>query len=379
MNSNHTSVLLNLHDIVRIRLVDAAPADIAAVRRQTGLPAAPAGAGDAADITVRFVDRLPTPGLRYLGVEEAAYTGDAFYVLRGKGKRAVKVQIPFASLGAQPALLCERGRGPVPHLTAITNLTALAKGVLPLHASAFCYRGHGVLATGWAKGGKTETLLGFMARGATYIGDEWVYLRPQGGGFEMLGLPEPIRIWDWHLTEMPAYRARLPRRERLRLAALRPAVALADRAAAYEGRGPLAAPAGFLRRARPLLRRQHGLNVPPERLFGAGNVTPSGSLDRLFFVVSAAAAEVTVEPADPGEIAARMLFSLQEELAPLLATYRQYRFAFPYQPGELVENAAALQREILQRALAGRAAYTVSHPYPAPIPAMVAAMEPYLS
>jgi hypothetical protein len=378
MTTARSDVEFNLHDLVKIRLEDAERADVAAVRRQVGLPAQAAGDGSPADITIRFVDDLPTPGLRYLGVEEAAFTDNAFFVLRGKGKRAVKVQIPFASIGDQPTLLCERGKGPVPLLTAITNLAALAKGVLPLHASAFCYRGQGVLITGWAKGGKTETLLGFMARGAAYIGDEWVYLRPQGAGYEMLGLPEPIRIWDWHLTEMPAFRARLPRKEQLRLATLRPAVALADRAADHEGGGPLAAGAGFLRRARPLLRRQHGLNVAPELLFGAGNVTASGSLDKVFFVVSAAAPEVIVEPADPGEIAARMLFSLQEEQEPLLATYRQYRFAFPYQPSALVENAAALQAEILQRALAGRDGYTVSHPYPAPIPAMAAAMEPYL-
>ena len=378
MNIQNAPIDLNLHDLVRIRLEGAAPADIAAVRRQMGLPAAPVQEDAPADITIRFVGELPTPGLRYLGVEDAAFTDEAFFVLRGKGKRSVKVQIPFASIGDRPTLLCERGKGPVPLLTAISNITALANGVLPLHASAFCYRGQGVLVTGWAKGGKTETLLGFMARGAAYIGDEWVYLRPNGAGYEMLGLPEPIRIWDWHLTEMPAFRARLSGKQQLRLAALRPAVALADRAAAHDGAGPFAAPAGFLRRARPLLRRQHGLNVAPERLFGASNVTASGSLDKIFFVVSAAAPEVTVEPVDPGEIAARMLFSLQEELEPLLATYRQYRFAFPYQPNELIENAAALQAEILQRALVGKEAYTVSHPYPAPIPAMAAAMEPYL-
>src|SRR5918997_82180 len=60
------------------------------------------------------------------------------------------------------------------------NLTALAKGALPLHAAAFTYRGTGVVVTGWAKGGKTETLLGFMAAGAEYVGDEWVYLDANG-------------------------------------------------------------------------------------------------------------------------------------------------------------------------------------------------------
>jgi hypothetical protein len=227
-----------------------------------------------------------------------------------------------------------------------------------------------VLATGWSKGGKTETLLGFMARGATFIGDEWVYLSADGA--EMFGLPEPVRIWDWHLGEMPAYRERLSWPQRARLDALRPAVALADRAAAHNG-------SRLLQRARPLLRRQHGLNIAPQRLFGPDRLTPSGPLDKVFFVVSAEAPGVTVEPGHPEDVAARMLFSLLEEQMPLLSYYWKYRFAFPDQPNERLETLPQRQASALQRALAGKELYTVTHPYPAPIPAMVEAMAPYLA
>jgi hypothetical protein len=54
-------------------------------------------------------------------------------------------------------------------LISILNLTMLAKGFLPMHASAFTYKNTGVVATGWAKGGKTETLFAFMANGAASI------------------------------------------------------------------------------------------------------------------------------------------------------------------------------------------------------------------
>ena len=81
----------------------------------------------------------------------------------------------------------------MPHLVALVNVTALAKGVLPLHATAFTAGSTGVLVVGWSKGGKTETLLGCMAAGAEYVGDEWVYLTDDG---QMLGLPEPIRVWS---------------------------------------------------------------------------------------------------------------------------------------------------------------------------------------
>ncbi len=60
-------------------------------------------------------------------------------------------------------IVCERGRARVPLLTANVNLVVLGNGALPLHAAAFRFDGTGVLVTGWSKGGKTETLLAFMA------------------------------------------------------------------------------------------------------------------------------------------------------------------------------------------------------------------------
>ena len=69
------------------------------------------------------------------------------------------MQLPLERAGDRCEIVCERGLSAVPHLVAIVNLTALAHGVLPLHASAFSWNGTGILATGWAKGGKTEALL----------------------------------------------------------------------------------------------------------------------------------------------------------------------------------------------------------------------------
>ncbi len=115
--------------------------------------------------------------------------------------------------------MAERGVGTIPLLVPIVNLTALGRGLLPIHASAFVHAGLGVLVTGWAKGGKSEVLLAFAARGASYVGDEWVYLADDGS--RMVGLPEPIRLWDWQLRAMPEFAARLTRGQRARLASTR--------------------------------------------------------------------------------------------------------------------------------------------------------------
>ena len=95
---------------------------------------------------------------------------------------------------------------------AILNLTALKKDCVALHASAFVYEGKGILVTGWAKGGKTESLLAFASQGAKYVGDEWILLR--GEGNRMYGIPENIRLWNWHLEYLPEVRRQIGTEER---------------------------------------------------------------------------------------------------------------------------------------------------------------------
>src|SRR5215813_6147866 len=208
----------DLHGLAGIRLIDASPHEVAAVVRQLGPIQRPLEREP--DITIRFVERLATSSrVRYLGVDEAAFTDDAFLVLRSKHKARARVQIPFEQIGGRCEIVCERGLPAVPLLIPILNLTVLNKGALPLHASAFNYRGAGVLTTGWSKGGKTETLLAFMSRGAEYIGDEWVYITDDGA--RMYGIPEPIRVWDWHLQDLPQYRALVGRSDRARLGAIK--------------------------------------------------------------------------------------------------------------------------------------------------------------
>ena len=167
----HQAVVdLDLHGILGIRLIDPSAGDIAAVVGQVG--AVPRPLSNEPEVVVRFVDRVRLPsGVRFIGLDDAAFDDDRFYVLRGKGRARTAVQVAFEGIGERCEIVCESGTRHVPLLVAIVNMTALSKGFLPLHASAFAYDGTGVLVMGWTKGGKTETLLAFMANGAAYIGD----------------------------------------------------------------------------------------------------------------------------------------------------------------------------------------------------------------
>lgn len=358
----------DLHGFAGIRLVDPTPADVAAVTAQLGPIRAPLAREP--DIVVRFVERLPLDGVRYIGLRDAAYADDGYLVLRSRNKAAARVRIAMEAAGGRCDIVCQSGVPAVPLLIPIVNLTALAKGVVAMHAAAFTYKGKGVLVTGWAKGGKTEALLAFVAQGAEYIGDEWVYVSADGR--ELSGIPEPIRIWDWHLDDMPAYRKRIPAGARLRMRGAR-AGAEAARALA-DG----VAPARQLRRLMPLVEARASVQVEPERLFGAGPRALRSPFDRLFLVCSHERPDVTVAPVDPVEVARRMVFSLQFERLDFLAHYMKFRFAFPERSNALVEQSEALQRDALERAFAGKPAHVVAHPYPAPIPALFDAMEPYV-
>lgn len=364
-----TFVDFDLHGLVGVRLVGATEADIVTVTRQIG-PMRSTLSGPP-DIVVRFEDHIPMPAdVTYAAWGESAYDDADFYLLRGKGNVRSVAVVPFQGLGGRCEFRCERGTPSVPHLLAAINLALVQKGVLPLHASAFVTaEGQGVLACGWAKGGKTETLLAFMGKGARYVGDEWVYLTPQG---MMYGVPEPIRLWHWQLRQL-AHLPGVPDKRRMqRLGAVAAASAWAERA----GRLAAVPGAGVLRRLSPVLARQAYAQIAPADLFGADRLTAGAKVDSVLFVTSGSAEDISLRPADPRTVSARMVASLQEERQPFLAHHRQFRFAFPDRVNALIDNVADRERALLDALLGERQIWQLTHAYPLQIDTLV---EPVLT
>jgi hypothetical protein len=259
-------------------------------------------------------------------------------------------------------------------LVPILNATLLAKGFLPLHASAFVHRGRGVLATGWSKGGKTETLLAFLARGAHYVADEWCYLAPNGA--RMFGIPEPVRVWGWHVDSLPELRGCLTLRERSRLRLLG-WVANGMNRVTDDGRRHGSAATRTLNRASALLETQRCIDLPAARLFeldGHEPVPAEVRPERVLFVLGHDRPEITVRPIAPEAVVERMLFSLAEEDQRLSSCYHKFRFAFPGRANAFLESRDERRRALLSAALAGRPAFEVRHPYPVPLPALYDAL-----
>jgi hypothetical protein len=348
----------DLHGVAGVRLVGARVADEAVVDRQLGGLRAPLRRDP--DVVVRFVDRVEVSRpVRLLGAGEAGFTDEAFLLLRSRHKARARVLVDVEHIGRGGEVVVERGAPAVPLLVAIVNLAALSNGALALHASAFVHQGLGIVATGWSKGGKTEALLAFMQRGARFVGDEWVYVAPRGD--RVHGLPEPIRLWDWHLRQLPAVRGRVSRRDRALLTPLRVVAGAAGRRAGA-------------RRLAALLERQLHVDAEPSRLFDPAAIALSAAFDRLFLMRSWEEPDIRVDSIDGAEIAARMAFSVRHERAPLIACYEQFRFAFPDRVNPLIEQAPDLERALLHRFLAGRSAHAVDHPYPVCLDALFDAM-----
>jgi hypothetical protein len=62
------------------------------------------------DITVRFLDRIETDGpLSLVGGHDCGFSGDKFFVTRGKNKSVIRVQIPFEAIGGRCEIVCESG------------------------------------------------------------------------------------------------------------------------------------------------------------------------------------------------------------------------------------------------------------------------------
>lgn len=173
--SNSNYVDFDLYGIVGIRLIDPSDNDVKYVSRL--LSRFKADLSREPDITIRFIKNWELGDVTYLGLNDAAFNENGFYIL-SSGRAPLKVKIPFEQIGEKCEIVCEQGIIGIPLLQYIINLTFLKKKYLPIHASAFSYDNQGALIIGWSKGGKTEALLSFIKHGAEFIGDETVIVSP---------------------------------------------------------------------------------------------------------------------------------------------------------------------------------------------------------
>lgn len=362
----------NVHDLVGIRLVNPSRSDVQIVERHLGLR--PARFPGSPSLTISFVDRLSVDQpLRFLGRDDVAFTDDAFIVLRSRNLARARAQLAMDQIGETCEITCETGLPAIPLLRQLLNLVLLAGGVVPVHAAAFHHQGRGVLVTGWSHGSKTGTLLAFMAAGAKFVGDEWIYL----GHDRMYGLPDQLEARPWYLGELPTYRRQVSLSDRVRTSLTAGLAGLLGPLLASSERGNSLGNK-LIRYAHQALLDQQSIHLKPLSLFGAGNCLLASPLDVVVVAVSYEAKDVLVTPTPVERVAGQMAASFVHEQASLMSCYHKHLFAFPDRRNPLFDRVEQRYRERAEAALEGKPSYAMLHPYPVSIGALQEAVEPLL-
>lgn len=320
------------------------------------------------DIVVRFFGSSEIRQRVLVGEEYGAYTGEQFELLRAPdGKTAARV--PFDRIGTTCELWYEPGTQKAPLFSEIVRLTFLAKGYVPVHGSAFVYKGRGVLATGWARGGKTRTLLAFAKNGARFISDDWVVLSGDG---QVLSFPTNVTLWPWQIEQISDFMPRIKLRKRMYMKSVQGMERL------Y--RSPLSSK--FLSRRRletfgkilSLARRRLKVSRSPESVFEDVETQPH-SLDLGLMVLSHTLEQTEVRQCETSKLIERIITTNHAEWRDLLDYYIAYKFAFPHKLNPLLDEIDLRQRALLKRALGGIDSYEVFSPYPADLNELFGALE----
>jgi hypothetical protein len=361
----------NLHNLFSIRLENPLPEAVRAVKNQIGV--LPSSFPGEPDLTVCYVDHFETP-MYHLVMGSAGFANDEFYVVGSTGRKMFRAQIPFEALGQPCKVICETGTTEIPLLHLILNLRMLAKGLMPFHASAFVFDGIGVVVNGWPKGGKTSTLFSFLAHGAQFISDDWLFVDSES---RIYGLMQPIKLSDWQLNQLPDYQPRVSRTKQWTIQGIRWLDTMMHTVPESLQTDFLPTKA-FYKGLKRLNNSQRHVSLSPEQLFGTDLVAPTGDFDVLLLTLSQETSEVVITPMATELAIERLLATFQYEWMQWEKYYVQYLYAFPHRHNLLIESSQRKQRELLEQILANKPIFAVSHPHPVALDKLYQAINPVL-
>ncbi len=362
---------LSLHGILHFHLIDPAPHHIEHMTAKFG--ATPTVATKDPDLVIRYTEEVESGPLTVLGLVSAAFSGDDFFLI-DRDTGVLDARIPFGELSTGMEIQCRSALRAPPLLLEMIRLLLLTKHHVAVHGAGVRYKGRGVLTVGWAKGGKTGAMLAYGRAGASYVGDEWVILSPEGG--RMYGFPSAIGVAEAYLAELPEVAARTKRTTRFGFRLIH----FLDRVQALSKGRRLdrLMPRRSFDRALPVLRRRLRVWVRPERIFAELEHAAGVEPEAIFLIMNRRADEVQVSASDPVDLADRMAEVNAFEWERLSQVYRAFRFAFPGRADPLIEEIYSVERALLVDAFAGKRCFTVLQRYPGTLSSVLEVTERYL-
>ena len=187
------NISLTLHGFLHLTLTGASPADVRAVMEATG--AQRDTSQSRADMEVQMNGRKwqLRDWRNRAGNPQATST-----INPAKGRLPVGIDLSGGQHNDCPIRLAyPTGLRRLPLLRSLVNWIATEKGWLGIHGTAFTQGGRGYLVCGGSGSGKTGTMLAYLLQGARYLAAEWAYLSDQGRVIH--GVPETLRLREWHV------------------------------------------------------------------------------------------------------------------------------------------------------------------------------------
>ena len=232
-----------------------------------------------------------------------------------------------------------------------------------VHAAAVTIDGGAVVVAGWSESGKTETALGLMERGASFLSDKWTLL---GTDALASAFPISIGIRRWVLRYLPTLRSSLTRPARVQFAAAGLASLVLEPLAGRSARNRVAALASDGARQAMALGDRAAFEVDELRA-AYGQIDDPARLAPVRLVVALRTVpdgDIRVSPADPGEVAARLARSAGYERRHYFELLQRAGYAIPSRPAASQDRAIAADEALLRAAFDRARVVTVDAPFP---------------
>ena len=202
---------------------------------------------------------------------------------------------------------------------ALQIAPAVAGRAVAVHAASVTLDGGAIVVAGWAESGKTETALGLMERGASFLSDKWTFV----GATDLEASPFPISIGirRWVLEYLPTLDAATTRRSKAQFLAARAASVLLGPVARRPGRTRSGAVASDLARRAVALGDRAAYEIAELRAAYGQEDDPLRRAPVRMLVILRTIGEDVVRslPVDPAEAAARLARTAAYERRPYLA------------------------------------------------------------
>lgn len=247
---------------------------------------------------------------------------------------------------------------------ALQLAPAVAGRAAAIHAASVTLDGGAIVVAGWAESGKTETALGLMERGASFLSDKWTFVGRED--LEASPFPITIGIRRWALDYLPTLAAATTRRSKAQFLAAGAAGLVLGPLGRRPGRTRSAALVPDLARRVNALGDRSAWEIDELRAaYGQDDDPLRRAPVRLLVILRTVGEdEIRVRPVDPAEAAARLARTAAYERRAYLGFLDRGAYVRPAEGAGAMAAAISADEAVLAEICARVRVRLVDAPFP---------------